>query len=119
MLACRVENLFGENDYFCGKMKPYVITVDGINYLPLDDVKKLGFIYELEDIEKIEYQKQSQESKNKTLAISYENIFGRNDYECEYDELSIERNGIRYLTLDTLRKTDLTIMPCDLQEVEI
>lgn len=119
MLACRVENLFGENDYFCGRMKPYVITVDGVNYLPFDDVKKLGFIYEIEDIERIEYQKPSQESKSTTLAVSYKNIYGDNSHSSEYDKYAIEKDGIRYLTLDFIRKTTLSIMGCDIEEVEI
>ena len=54
MKVIKVEYLFGENDYRCGRMAPYVITKDGINYLSLDAVKALGFIYETKDIEEVE-----------------------------------------------------------------
>lgn len=68
MLVCKVEKLFGENAYCCGKMAEYVITVGKINYLPL---------------------------------------------------VAVEKDGVKYLTLDTLRETSFVIMPCDLQEVEV
>lgn len=119
MLACRVENLFGENDYLCGRMAPYVITVGEINYLLFEDVKKLGFIYEPEDVEEIEYPKKSQESKSVTLVVSYKNIYGDNNYSSEYDKYAVEKDGIRYLTLDFIRKTTLSIMGCEIEEVEI
>ena len=54
MKVIKVEYLFGENDYRCGRMAPYVITKDGINYLSLDAVKALGFIYETKEIEEVE-----------------------------------------------------------------
>lgn len=54
MKVITVKYLFGENDYCGGRMAPYVITVDGINYLSLDDVKKLGFIYKEEAIKEVE-----------------------------------------------------------------
>lgn len=50
MLVCKVENLFGENYYRCGRMAEHVITVGETNYLPLMAVERLGFIYEPEDI---------------------------------------------------------------------
>lgn len=56
MLVCKVENLFGENDYRCGRMAEHVITVGEINYLPLSAVGRLGFIYDAEDIEDVEYK---------------------------------------------------------------
>ncbi len=54
MKAIKVKDLFGENGYRCGRMAPYVITVGKTNYMSLDDVKKLGFIYRCEDIEEVE-----------------------------------------------------------------
>nr|DAM64308.1 MAG TPA: hypothetical protein [Caudoviricetes sp.] len=63
MLVCKVENLFGENDYRCGRMAKYVITVGETNYLPLDAVKRIGFIYEGTDIEDIEYEESTKATK--------------------------------------------------------
>lgn len=122
MKAITVRNLFGENDYRCGRMAPYVITIGKTNYMSLDDVKHLGFIYELEDIEEIEYPsktKQSIESTKAIEAVSFENIFGDNDHDSEYNYLAIEKDGIRYLSMDNLKKTSLVIKLCDIEEVEI
>lgn len=55
MKAIKVKHLFGENGYRCGRMAPYVITIGKTNYMSLDDVKKLGFIYESKEIEDIDY----------------------------------------------------------------
>lgn len=33
--------------------------------------------------------------------------------------VAVEKYGVKYLTLDTLRETSFVIMPCDLQEVEV
>lgn len=63
MLVCKVENLFGENAYCCGKMAEHVITVGKINYLPLVAVEKLGFIYDTEDIEEVEYEEPAKVTK--------------------------------------------------------
>lgn len=41
MLVCKVENLFRENDYRCGRMAEHIITVGETNYLPLDAVERL------------------------------------------------------------------------------
>ena len=53
--ACKVKNLFGSNDYCEGKMVSHIITVDKIKYIPFDFVQRTGFIYDLEDIEEIDY----------------------------------------------------------------
>lgn len=116
MKAIKVKHLFGENNYRQGRMANYVITVGGINYLPLDVVRKLGFIYETEDIEDIDYEKKTKQSIE---AVSFENIFGENDYETRYDSLAIEKDGVRYLSMDNLKKITLVIMPRDIEEVEL
>lgn len=54
MKVIKVKHLFGENNYRCGRMAPYVITIGKTNYMSLDDVKKLGFIYKTEAIEEVE-----------------------------------------------------------------
>lgn len=54
MKVIKVKYLFGENGYRCGRMAPYVITIGKTNYMSLDDVKKLGFIYEPEEVEEVE-----------------------------------------------------------------
>lgn len=124
--ACKVKNLFGSNDYCEGKMASHIITVDKINYIPFDFVQRTGFIYDLEDIEEIDYTPAFKSGlepikniKRSTLAVSYKNIFGSNNYNSEYDHLSFTKDGIRYFSLDALRKTTLMIMPCDLQEVDV
>lgn len=98
MLVCKVENLFGENGYCCGRMAEHVITVGKINYLPLIAVKT---------------------TKNTTLAVAFEDLFVDNSYDKTWDKMAVEKDGVKYLTLDTLRETSLVIMPCDLQEIEL
>lgn len=78
MLVCKVENLFGENDYCSGLM-----------------------------------------AKHTTLAVSFKDLFVDDSYDKAWDERAVEKDGVKYLTLDTLRETSLLIMPCDLQEVEV
>ena len=125
--ACRVKNLFGSNDYREGKIENHVITVGKINYIPLDFVKRTGFLYDLEDIEEIEYtpafkselEPIKKNVKRPTLAVSYKNIFGDSEVVTEWDKYAIEKDGIRYLSLDTLRKTSLVIMGCDIEEIEV
>lgn len=119
MLVCKVENLFGENDYCCGRMAKHVITVGETNYLPLDVVKRIGFIYEISDIEDIEYEESTKATKNTTLAIAFDDLFVDDSYDKTWDEMAVEKDGVKYLTLDTLRETSLVIMPCDLQEIEV
>lgn len=119
MLVCKVENLFGENGYYCGRMAKHVITVGETNYLPLDAVKRIGFIYEPEDIEDIEYEEPAKVTKNTTLAVSFEDLFIDDSYDKAWDKQAVEKDGVKYLTLDTLRETSLVIMPCDLQEIEV
>lgn len=119
MLVCKVKNLFGENDYRCGRMAKYVITVGETNYLPLDAVKRIGFIYKPEDIEDIEYEEPAKVTKNTTLAVSFEDLFVDDSYDKTWDKMAVEKDGVKYLTLDTLRETSLAIMPCDLQEIEV
>lgn len=119
MLVCKVENLFGENDYRCGRMAKHVITVGKINYLPLSAVERLGFIYEPKDIEEVEYEEPIKTTKHTTLAIAFEDLFVDDSYDKSWDKQAIEKDGVKYLTLDTLRETSLVIMPCDLQEVEL
>ena len=119
MLVCKVEKLFGENGYRCGRMAKHVITVGKINYLPMSAVKRLGFIYEPEDIEEVEYEEPAKVTKNTTLAIAFDDLFMDDSYDKAWDKKAIEKDGVKYLTLDTLRETSLVIMPCDLQEVEL
>lgn len=116
MKVIKVKCLFGENGYRCGRMAPYVITVGKTNYMSLNDVKKLGLIYELEHIEDIDYE---QKTKQSIEVVSYENIFGDNDHNSKYDSLAIEKDGVRYLSMDNLKKTTLVIMPRDIEEVEL
>lgn len=118
MLVCKVKNLFGENGYYCGRMEKHVITVGETNYLPLDAVKRIGFIYEPEDIEDIEYEEPAKVTKNTTLAVAFDDLFVDDSYDKAWDKMAVEKDGVKYLTLDTLRETSLVIMPCDLQEVE-
>lgn len=107
MLVCKVENLFGENDYRCGRMAEHVITVG-----------RLGFIYDAEDIEDVEYKEPVKTTKNTTLAVAFEDLFVDDSYDKIWDKMAVEKDGVKYLTLDTLRETSFVIMPCDLQEVE-
>ena len=124
--ACRVKNLFGSNDYREGKIENHVITVGKINYMPLDFVKRTGFLYDLEDIEEIDYTPAFKSGlepikniKRTTLAVSYKNIFGDSEVVTKWDKYAIEKDGIRYLTIDTLRKTSLVIMGCDIEEISV
>lgn len=119
MLVCKVENLFGGNGYYCGRMAKHVITVGETNYLPLDAVKRIGLIYEEQDIEDIEYEEPAKVTKNTTLAVSFEDLFVDDSYDKTWDKMAVEKDGVKYLTLDTLRETSLVIMPCDLQEIEV
>ena len=119
MLVCKVENLFGDNDYRCGIMAKHVITVGETNYLPLDAVKRIGFIYKGTDIEDIEYEESTKATKNTTLAVAFEDLFMNESYDKAWDKQAVEKDGVKYLTLDTLRETSLVIMPCDLQEIEV
>lgn len=119
MLVCKVENLFGDNDYRCGRMAKYVITIGETNYLPLDAVKRIGFIYETSDIEDVEYEEPAKVTKNTTLAVAFEDLFVNDSYDKAWDKQAVEKDGVKYLTLDTLRETSLVIMPCDLQEIEV
>lgn len=116
MKAITVKKLFGENNYRYGRMADHVITVGKTNYLPLDAVRKLGFIYKTKDIKDIDCEKKTKQSIE---AVSFENIFGNNDHDSEYDYLAIEKDGIRYLSMDALKKTTLVIMPRDIEEVEL
>lgn len=118
MLVCKVENLFGENAYRCGRMAKHVITIGDTNYLPLDAVKRLGFIYDTSDIEDVEYKEPVKTTKNTTLAIAFEDLFVDDSYDKSWDKMAVVKDGVKYLTLDTLRETSLVIMPWDLQEVE-
>jgi len=124
--ACKVKNLFDSNDYREGKMASHVIAVGKINYIPLDFVKRTGFLYDLEDIEEIEYTpafkselEPIRDIKRPTLAVSYTNIFGDSDIVTEWDKYAIEKDGIRYLSLETLRKTSLAIVGCDIEEISV
>lgn len=81
-------------------------------------VKRLGFIYEPEDIEEVEY-KEPKVTKNTTLAIAFEDLFVDDSYDKIWDKMAVEKDGVKYLILDTLRETSFVIMPCDLQEVEL
>lgn len=119
MKVCKVENLFGSNSYRCGKMTSHIITVDGINYLPFDFVEKTGFMYDEEDVLDIEYIKPVHNTKDIALAVAYEDIFGSNDYINKYDDSAFVKDGIKYLSIDDLRKTNLVIMASDIQEIEI
>lgn len=119
MLVCKVKNLFGENGYYCVRMAKHVITVGKTNYLPLDVVKRIGFICDTSDIEDIEYEEPAKVTKNTTLAVTFDDLFMNNSYNKEWDKQAVEKDGIKYLTLDTLRETSLVIMPCDLQEIEV
>lgn len=119
MKVCKVKNLFGSNSYCCGEMARHVITVDGINYLPFDFVEKADFMYDEEDVLNIEYAKSVHNSKNTTLAVAYEDILGSNDHINRYDDLMFVKDGIKYLSIDNLRKTNLVIMASDIQEIEI
>lgn len=119
MLVCKVENLFGENAYRYGRMAEHIITVGKTNYLPLDAIKKIGLIYDIEDIEEVEYEEPAKVTKNTTLAIAFEDLFVDDSYDKIWDKMAVEKDGVKYLTLDTLRETSFVIMPCDLQEVEL
>lgn len=122
MLVCKVENLFGENYYRCGRMAKHVISIGKTNYLPLDVVRRIGFIYEATDIEDVEYEEpvaSHKATKNTTLAVSFEDLFMNDSYDKAWDKQAVEKDGVKYLTLDTLRETSLVIMPCDLQEIEV
>ena len=46
----------------------------------------------------------------KIQACKVKNLFGSNDYNSEYDHLSFTKDGIKYFSLDALRKTTLMIM---------
>lgn len=71
MLVCKVENLFGENAYRCGRMAEHVITVGETNYLPLDTVKRIGFIYKPEDIEEVEYVELVKATKKHNISCCF------------------------------------------------
>ena len=71
MLVCKVENLFGENGYYCGRMAKHVITVGETNYLPLNAVKRIGFIYEPEDIEEVEYEEPAKVTKKHNISCFF------------------------------------------------
>ena len=116
MKVCKIENLFGYNDYYCEVFDGILITKDGINYLPFDFVRSFGYIWEPEDVKELN---QSDDAKKRTLVVSYKNIYGDNNYSSEYDKYAVEKDGIRYLTLDFIRKTTLSIMGCEIEEVEI
>ena len=127
MKVCKVKNLFGSNDYREGKMAKHVITVDKINYIPFDFVKRASFIYDLEDIEEIEYtpafkselEPIKKNVRRPTLAVSYKNIFGDSEVVTKWDKYAIEKDNIRYLSLETIRETSLTVMGCDIEEIEV
>lgn len=46
-------------------------------------------------------------------------LFVDDFYDKAWDKQAVEKDGVKYLTLDTLRETSLVIMPCDLQEIEV
>lgn len=119
MLACKVKNLFGSNDYCEGKIASHIINFNGINYVPFDYVKIIGFIYDREDIEEIDYVEPVKNTKTSTLAVSYKNIFGDNKDVSNYDYLAIEKDGIKYLIIDAIRNTSLVIVGCDIEEVSL
>ena len=52
-------------------------------------------------------------------AIKVKCLFGDNDHDSRYDSLAIEKDGVRYLSMDNLKKTTLVIMPRDIEEVEL
>lgn len=85
----------------------------------MDAVKRIGFIYEPEDIEEVEYEEPAKVTKNTTLAVSFKDLFVDDSYDKTWDKMAVEKDGVKYLTLDTLRETSLVIMPCDLQEIEV
>ena len=82
-------------------------------------LKELVFFYETSDIEDIEYEESTKATKNTTLAVSFEDLFVDDSYDKAWDKQAVEKDGVKYLTLDTLRETSLVIMPCDLQEIEV
>jgi len=124
--VCRVKNLFGSNDYREGKMASHVITVGKINYIPLDFVKRTGFLYDLEDIEEIEYTPAFKSElepikniKRSTLAVSYIDLFGNNNIIACCEDQVIVKDNIKYLTLDTIDLTGFDYLDSWIQAIEI
>lgn len=48
------EHLFGDNDYNTSNYEQYAVVKDGIKYLPLDIVVRIGFHYETYAIQEVE-----------------------------------------------------------------
>ena len=99
-------------------MAEHIIIVGETNYLPLMAVERLGFIYDTEDIEEVEYEEPAKVTNTTTLPVAGEDLCVDDSYAQPWDKMAVETDGVKYLTLDTLRETSFVIMPCDLQEVE-
>ena len=56
MKVVSYEHLFGNNKYVSAKCEQSSVTKDGIKYLPLDVVCEVGFHYETEDIQEVEFE---------------------------------------------------------------
>jgi hypothetical protein len=55
MRVVSYEHLFGDNKYVSNKYEQYVVTKDGIKYLPLDIVEEIGFDYEQSAVMEVEF----------------------------------------------------------------
>lgn len=56
MKVISYEHLFGNNKYVSVKGEQYSVTNNGIKYLPLSIVEEIGFHYETEDIQEVEFE---------------------------------------------------------------
>lgn len=86
-------------------MAKHVITVGETNYLPLDAVRRIGFIYETSDIEDIEYEEPAKVTKNTTLAVSFEDLFVDDSYDKTWDKMAVEKmvqTSLWHLWMQTL-----------------
>jgi hypothetical protein len=56
MRVVSYEHLFGDNKYVSNKCEQYVVTKDGIKYLPLDIVEEIGFDYEQSAVMEVDFE---------------------------------------------------------------
>lgn len=56
MRVVSYEHLFGDNKYASNKCEQHSVTKDGIKYLPLSIVEKIGFDYEQSAVMEVEFE---------------------------------------------------------------
>lgn len=56
MKVVSYKHLFGDNKYVSNQCEQYVVTKNGIKYMPLDIVEKIGFDYKQSAVMEVDFE---------------------------------------------------------------